>query len=303
MFSVGSLGNPMDNSVASPGPQPRPVLEADHLVKTYRQDSGRRGERKKVLALKQVSLSLPSGGRLALIGKSGSGKSTLARCLALLDTADSGEVRFCGAAVARFSPSELRGVRSKIQLVWQHSAAALSPRLRAIDIAAEPLRIWKVESKKDRQDRALEMMTRLGLSPSLATRTSLQMSGGQRQRLAIARALMLRPAVLILDEAFAGLDAPLERDITNILLELQKALSLSLVFITHDLRRAANTADQIAVMLDGEIVEVGEMRRLLSRPKHAATRELIAAMPESQRKELSGPLLRQYSEAARGVSE
>jgi peptide/nickel transport system ATP-binding protein len=262
------------------------VLQADRLVKTYGHSFGRGARSREVFALKQVSLSLLRGSRLALIGKSGAGKSTLARCLALLDAPDSGEIRYCGDVAASFSSLALRRVRSKIQLVWQHSAAALNPRLTAIDIVAEPLRIWKAGSKKEQQDRALEMIGRLGLPASLADRTSLEMSGGQRQRIALARALILSPTVLILDEAFAGLDLPLEREITEMLLELQKELSLSLIFITHDLRRAACVSDRIAVMHGGEIVESGDSQSLLGQPKHAATRELVNAMPEAQGKRL-----------------
>jgi len=280
--AIHSPTRPKEDHVASEG---RPVLEMSCVTKTY---SGRRRRflnASRVIALKDVTVSVAPCSTLAIVGKSGAGKSTLGRCMALLETPDSGDIRFNGNSLASLSSSDLRLMRSKIQLVWQHSALALNPRFRAIDIVAEPLRILNAPSKADSHQRALAMMLKLGLPVSLAGRTSLELSGGQRQRLALARALILSPSILILDEAFAGLDVPLEREITATLLELKLLFSLSYVFITHDLRRAASFADRIAVMLDGEIVEFAGAHTVLSRPKHKTTQELVSAMPDLQQRQ------------------
>jgi peptide/nickel transport system ATP-binding protein len=254
-----------------------PVLEMRGVSKTYSSDRFpfRRG--RKTRALNNISLMLGPCSVLALVGKSGSGKSTLARCLALLERPDAGEILLMGQELVSQSRRGLRHVRSKIQLVWQHSALALNPRLKAVDIVAEPLRIGKLAGKTESRDLALQMMTKLGLPKSVVERTPFELSGGQKQRLAIARALIARPSVLILDEAFAGLDLPIQEEIVTMLLELKASLSLSYVFITHDLRRAAQIGDEAAVMHNGSIVERGEPGRLFWRPEHEATRELVRA--------------------------
>ncbi len=256
--SIVPLPAPPENANKTLPMRPN-VLEADEICKTYY------GRGRTTRAVDHLSLRLPVGTALALVGKSGAGKSTLARCLALLEKPDSGEIRF-------------HGERTRIQLVWQHSAIALNPRFRAVDIAAEPLRLRKRMSKTESRDCALEMMLKLGLPAALSDRRPLELSGGQRQRLALARALVLRPSVLILDEAFAGLDLPVQAEIAAMLLELKTSLSLSYVLITHDLRRAASFADQIAVMENGRIVEQGDPRRLFWRPEHEATRQLVDAI-------------------------
>jgi peptide/nickel transport system ATP-binding protein len=252
-----------------------PVLEANALHKVYAQ--GRRLKSKKI-ALENVSVALFRGSTLALVGKSGSGKSTLARCLALLEPPDAGEIRFRGVNVAELRRRELKRLRPSIQLIWQHSALALNPALRVIDLVAEPLLIRHVEAAQ-RYEQALTMMSALGIPDSLADRTALQLSGGQRQRVAIARALILNPAVIIFDEALAGLDVPLQAQIASTLREVSYSLSLSYLFITHDLRMAASIADNIAVMEDGRIVESQSVRGLLLEPQNQATRELLASIP------------------------
>ncbi len=259
--------------------QPSPILEAHGLKKVYRR--GRWGSfgGARNIALEGIELRLWAGSTLALVGRSGSGKSTLARCLALLEKPDAGEIRLRGALVTQLSASELKHFRPYVQLVWQHSALALNPRFRAVDIVAEPLRIGRAGSRNERRETALAILSRLGISPSMARRTALELSGGQRQRVAIARALARTPAAIILDEALAGLDPPLQAKIANLLMELKASLCLSYLFISHDLRMAAAVADGIAVIEQGRIVESQCVPDLFLRPQHEATRKLLNSIP------------------------
>lgn len=252
-----------------------PVLEANALRKVYVQ--GRQGKVKKI-ALENVSVALFRGSTLALVGKSGSGKSTLGRCLALLEPPDAGEIRFGGVNATELRPSALKRMRPSIQLIWQHSALALNPGFRVIDLIAEPLRIRGVEATL-RYEQTLAIMSKLGMPDSLAHRTPLQLSGGQRQRVAIARALILNPAVIIFDEALAGLDVPLQIQIASTLRGIRDSFSLSYFFISHDLRMAAFIADNIAVMENGRIVESQSVHDLLLGPQNPATRVLLASIP------------------------
>jgi peptide/nickel transport system ATP-binding protein len=251
-----------------------PLLEAHDLRKIYV-----RGRKKTSIALDGVSVSLSPGSTLALVGRSGSGKSTLARCLALLEKPDHGEIRICGLAVTNLSERELRQIRPRVQLVWQHSALALNPRFRVVDVIAEPLRIQGLMSKSRRREQALAAMSKVGLPEAVANRTPLQLSGGQRQRVAIARALVQRPEVIILDEALSGLDMPLQTQIAQILMELKASFLLSYLFISHDLRVAASLADTIAVMDEGKIVESQAAGDLLAQAQSNAARQLLNSMP------------------------
>ena len=255
-----------------------PLLEARAITKVYIQ---KRWTARRNVALESVDVSLSRGSTLALVGRSGSGKSTLGRCLAFLERPDAGEIRFGGSSVTELSRNKLKQVRRCVQLIWQHSALALNPRFRAVDLIAEPLRVLGMGSARQRREEALAMMSRLGLPTSLGNRTPLQLSGGQRQRLAIARALIANPAVIILDEALAGLDVRLQGNIARLLMELKTSFSLSYLFISHDLRMAASIADTIAVMENGRIVESQPTRELLLRPQHNATRTLLNSIPAS----------------------
>jgi ABC-type glutathione transport system ATPase component len=209
-----------------------------------------------VAALNNAELAVPAGSILGLAGESGSGKSTLARCIALLERPDSGEIWFGNRDLLRLSNSELRSVRRRVQLIFQDAARALNPRLSAVELVAEPLEIMKWGTRGARRRRALDLMDEVGLSPEWGSRSALEFSGGQRQRLALARALALEPAVLILDEALSALDLPLRVQMLNLLLDLKAARGLSYVFISHDLGLLGQIADEVAVMHQGRIVAV-----------------------------------------------
>lgn len=263
------------------------MLEAWHLYKRYVQ--GRWYSRNKfdVTALNDVSLTIEPGSTLALVGESGAGKSTLGRCLARLEEPDSGEVRFDGRNLWTLQSEELLVARRNIQLIFQDSATAMNHRFSAAEIIEEPLVIQKIMPPKMRRKQALALMEQVGVSSQWAQRSALEFSGGERQRLAIARALILKPRVLILDEALASLDLQIQEQIAKLLLDLQAALSLAFLFITHDLRLAARMANRIAVMWGGRIVESGGVSKVFSEPQHPHTRLLLATAPDPKEGALS----------------
>jgi peptide/nickel transport system ATP-binding protein len=256
------------------------MLEASHLYKRYVQ--GRWYSRNKfdVTALNDVSLTIEPGCTLALVGESGAGKSTLGRCLARLEEPDSGEIRFDGRNLWALQSEELLAMRRNIQLIFQDSATAMNHRFSAIEIVEEPLVIQKSLSRRMRRKQALALMEEVGISSQWAGRSALEFSGGERQRLALARALILKPRVLILDEALASLDFEIQEQIAQLLLDLQASLSLSFLFITHDLRLAARMANRIAVMWGGRIVETGSVSTVFSEARHPHTRLLLATTPD-----------------------
>ncbi len=271
--------------------QAAPVVKALHLRKRYVQ--GRARNRFQIAALDDVSFTIPVCSTLALVGESGAGKSTLGRCLCRLEEPDSGEIWFGEKNLSALPPQELFALRPSIQLIFQDSATAMNPRFSVLEIVEEPLRVQSADSRKMRREQALAMMERVGISPQWANRSPFELSGGQRQRLAIARALVLRPRLLILDEALSSLDPPIQLQIMDLLLGLQASLSLTYLFITHDLHLAAYMADQIAILQNGRIVESGSISTIFSSAKHPYTRLLLAAIPGAQSAAIDPASLRQ----------
>ncbi len=230
-------------------------------------------------ALKNVDLELQPECLTALVGASGSGKSTLALCLAMLEKSDAGEIWFGEREISRCAAHELAWLRPKIQMVFQDSAGALNPFFSAAQIVAEPLEVQRRESGRKLRLRACELMEEVGLSADWADRSPLEFSGGQRQRLAIARAIALQPTLLILDESLSGLDLVTQAQILNLLADIRFARSLTCLLISHDLSLVGQVADHIAVMHQGTIVERGTRQRVFGNPQHTHTRELLAATP------------------------
>jgi ABC-type glutathione transport system ATPase component len=254
----------------------QPLLRVENLVKHYVAGISA-GPRVKLAALDGVSLSIAPQSTLALVGESGSGKSTLAQCIACLEHPTSGSIWFEGLDVASLDEGQQRKIRPRIQLVFQDPARSLNPRWTAIEIVSEPLLVQQHSSKRESEDKALELFDRVAIARKLARRRADELSGGQKQRLAIARALALEPKLIILDEALSALDCSVQAQISNLLLELQSSLGLTYLFITHDFAMAAHLADQIAVMDRGHIVESGPAENILRSPSHEATRSLLAA--------------------------
>ncbi len=267
-----------DVSVAS-GPQladerAAPLFEARDLVKQFR------SRRTVVQAVNGVSLEIPRGRTVGLVGESGSGKSTVARlALRLLDPT-SGEVSFDGVDLLRASRAEMRALRRRMQIVFQDPLGSLNPRMRVLNAVGEPLSVHGIAKGKDKADRVVELLERVGLSSGDLYKFSHQFSGGQAQRIGIARALATDPDLIVCDEAVSALDVSVQAQVLNLLKELQAELGLSYLFIAHDLNVVRYMADEVCVMYLGEIVERGDGDELFADPRHPYTKMLVSAVPE-----------------------
>jgi ABC-type glutathione transport system ATPase component len=228
-------------------------------------------------ALIDVNLEVVTGRLTALVGESGSGKSTLASCLALIEKPDAGEIWFEGKEISWNSPRKLVELRPRIQMVFQDSAGALNPTFTAAEIIAEPLEIQRLMRPPEIRSRVYELMEEVGLLPEWANRKTSEFSGGQRQRLAIARAIALKPTLLILDESLSGLDLCTQAQIINLLMDLRESYALSLLLISHDLGLVGQVADYVAVMHQGRMVEQGCREEIFATPTHSATQRLLAS--------------------------
>jgi peptide/nickel transport system ATP-binding protein len=256
------------------------LLRVQGLCKNYRR-GGLWQRQVPIAAVSSVAFEIPRGRTLALVGESGSGKSTLARCVTRLEKPDAGQILIQGTDIAQLHSRELAPFRSRIQMVFQDAATAMNPRFSALQVIEEPLRIHAGEQgrrdRSNRRDLVRSLMIEVGISPDWMHRPIGHFSGGQRQRLALARALALRSQLLVLDEALSGLDLSTQAQIANLLLDLQTSHCLTYLFISHDLALAARLADSIGVMSEGELVELGPTQQILSNPNHAATRTLLAS--------------------------
>ncbi|MDO5635595.1 MAG: ATP-binding cassette domain-containing protein [Micrococcus sp.] len=231
-----------------------------------------------VRAVREVDLAIAPGERFGLVGESGSGKSTLLRMICGLDRPTRGEVLIEGRAVHDKSSRQLGWLRERLQLVFQDPMSSLDPRMRVRDIVAEPL---VAQAKRDcMQDRVVELLERVGLSAEAADRYPHQFSGGQRQRISVARALAPGPHILVADEPVSALDVSVRAQVLNLIDEVVEAFGLTLIFVSHDLSVVRHVCDRIAVMQQGEIVEVGETEAMFADPQHDYTRSLLAAIPE-----------------------
>ena len=228
-------------------------------------------------AIQNVTFSLERGRTLGLVGPSGSGKSTLARCLALFETPTSGEIWLDGRNLCGLNRRERAAMRADIQIVFQEPASSLNPRFTAAEIVTEPLLIRRLGTGKTRRQRASELMETVGLPREALQTPALEFSGGERQRLAIARALAVEPKLLILDESFAGLDLSVQAQVASLLMDLRERRGLTYILISHDLALVWRMAGEIAVMDHGSIVEHASVADLLARPQHPLTRELLDA--------------------------
>ncbi|MFZ0816466.1 MAG: dipeptide/oligopeptide/nickel ABC transporter ATP-binding protein [Candidatus Sulfotelmatobacter sp.] len=260
-----------------------PLLEVQGLCKAHKQARWWQ-HRFYVCALDHVNLVLRAGSTLALVGESGSGKTTLAMCIVGLEQSDTGDIRFEGKSLLGMSRTERIAARRDIQLVFQDSAGALSPRMSIAEIIEEPLLIRAQWSSKERAECVFEAMEQVGLSASWRGRRPNELSGGQRQRVAIARALVVRPRLLILDEALAGLDLSIQGQIANLLLDLQTSHELSYLFISHNLGLVFRIADEVAIINNGRVVEQVRPSEMLAQTERPWVR---AKWPSTLREELA----------------
>src|SRR2546425_1298944 len=254
-----------------------PFLRVCGLTKHYVRRSGILRGRVPVAAVQDVDFEIPPGKTLALVGSSGSGKSTVARCVTRLEKPDAGQIWMGGTDISWLGNRDLRPYRSEIQMIFQDAVTSMNPRLSAAQVIEEPLLIQGRGSKEDRRSRAQEMMREVGLSPNSGDRSVMEFSGGQRQRLAIARALVLQPKLLVQDEALSGLDLSTEAQISNLLLERQAAHSLTYLFISHDMALVARLADAIAVISAGGILGQGAAAPGIFSPTHPRTKKPLAS--------------------------
>jgi ABC-type oligopeptide transport system ATPase subunit len=232
-----------------------------------------------VRAVDGVSLSIHRGETLALVGESGSGKSTLGRLILRLVDPTSGEVSFDGIDLLALPREPLRKMRRRMQIIFQDPYSSLNPTMTVRAIVREPLTIHRIGTRADRDERTMELLKLVGLKPELARRYPHELSGGERQRVGIARAIALEPDFLVADEPVTALDVSVQAQILNLLLELQERLSLTYLFIAHDLRVVEHVSDRVAVMHRGKIVEMQRRIDLFRSPQHELTRELLASIP------------------------
>ena len=259
----------------------KPLLKVEGLVKEYPMTQHWFKENQNLKAVNKVSFDLYQGETLGLVGESGCGKSTISRALVNLDPPTSGDIRYKGRSIIGLNPKELRDFRKKIQLVFQDPYAALHPLKYIGDAIAEPIYVHGLVNGKDAQKkRVLQLFEQVGLGAELYHRYPHQMSGGQRQRAVIARALATEPELLLLDESVAALDISVQAQVLNLLSDLKEQLKLSYLFISHDLNVVKYISDRILVMQKGILVEEGEADELYFHPQQPYTQELIAALPK-----------------------
>jgi oligopeptide/dipeptide ABC transporter ATP-binding protein len=251
-------------------------LDARDMVKTY-PAPGWLTRGRKINSVDHVSLAIGKGEVLGLVGESGCGKSTVARLLVRMDRADSGSIRIDGTEIGGLAGPDLLTLRRKVQLVFQDPFGALDPRMRLGESLEAPLRAHGMSDRGQRRATALDMLREVGLDHSFYDRLPRECSGGQLQRVVIARALILKPELLVCDEPTSALDASLRSQILNLLIDLKRRFGLTLLMISHDLRVVRELCDRIAVMYLGEIVELAPAAELFADPRHPYTRALIAA--------------------------
>ena len=232
-----------------------------------------------VRALDGVDLSIRRGECLAVVGESGSGKSTLGRCVMALTQPTAGSVVFDGVDLTSLSSSELRRKRREFQMIFQDPVGSLNPRQTVGDIVLEPLEVHDFQLPSERQERVMELLSRVGVPARVARLLPHELSGGQRQRVAIARALASEPRLLVADEPVSALDVSLRGQIVNLLAELISNCDLTVLFIAHDLALVERISNRVAVMYAGKIVELAATGQIFRKPQHPYTASLLSAIP------------------------
>lgn len=256
------------------------ILEVKNLKKNYPLRKGLFKDKKRsVKAVDGVSFYLNKGETLGLVGESGCGKSTIAKLILRLILPTAGDILFKRQSLINVSKQELREIRKSIQIVFQDPFSSLNPRMSAGSIINEPLLVHRVDAHKKRRDRVYWLMEKVGLKVEHFSRYPHEFSGGQQQRIGIARALALNPEVIICDEPVSSLDVSIQAQVINLMIDLQKELKLSYLIIAHDLRVVRHISDRIVVMYLGKIVEISETERLFEDPQHPYTEALLSAIP------------------------
>ncbi|MFG6365122.1 ABC transporter ATP-binding protein [Schaedlerella sp.] len=250
------------------------LIEVNHLKKYFRTPAGM------LHAVDDVSFSIAKGKTLGIVGESGCGKSTLGRTLLCLDPLTDGEILFKGTELSKLGKKEMKKIRPKIQMIFQDPYASLNGRMNVRQLIAEPLLVNKTCGSRAEVDvKVSRMMDTVGLASRLASAYPHELDGGRRQRIGIARALILEPEFVVCDEPVSALDVSIQAQILNLLMDLQEEMGLTYVFITHDLSAVRHISDEIMVMYLGKCVERAEAKEMFSNPAHPYTKALLAAIP------------------------
>jgi oligopeptide/dipeptide ABC transporter ATP-binding protein len=255
------------------------LVEIQELTKHFPARTGFLGKAS-IHAVDRVSFEIGQGETFGLVGESGSGKSTLGRCILRILQPTSGRVTFMGQELTALRGEALRRVRLKMQMVFQNPVGSLNPRMRVGAAIAEPLLVHGGLSRSEGEARVQELLRLVGLHEEAARKFPHELSGGQCQRIAVARALALEPNLLVLDEPTSSLDVSVQAQIVNLLKDLQREFGLTYLFITHDLSLVSYLADRVGVMYLGKLVEVGDALDVLARGSHPYTRALLSAVPQ-----------------------
>jgi len=288
-LSIQTISKAQPTSASASIPTAEPILEVKGLRKVFPRKIGL-WRRDDVVAVDNVSFRLMKGKTLGIVGESGSGKTTAGLCAVRLHQATSGQILFEGQDLRTMSEAAFMPLKRRLQIVFQNPYASLNPRFTVGQILSEPMLLHGIgSSASDRESKLLDLLDRVGLPAAAVNRYPHEFSGGQRQRIAIARCLALSPDVIVCDEAVSALDVSVQAQVLNLLKDLQRELSLSYVFISHDLGVVRYMADELVVMHQGRVVEQGQADSIYSNPQDAYTRELLSAVPRGfQSKERLG---------------
>ena len=291
--TLDPAASPVQRLAPSRSDESRPLLDVRNLTTRFDVRGGLfRRVTGRVHAVEGVTFSLSAGETLSLVGESGCGKSTLGRSLLRLVEPAAGTIEFEGQDVRSLDRRQLKEMRCRMQMIFQDPYGSLNPRRTVGAAIAEPIFVHRLRDKSEVDDRVADLLRKVGLSPDMAPRFPHEFSGGQRQRLCIARALAVEPKLLVADESVSALDVSVKAQVLNLLMDLQDELGLAFLFISHDIAVVERISHRVAVMYLGEIVEVGPRAAVLENPQHPYTRRLIEAVPrvDPSRRQLRRPL-------------